>query len=194
MKNTHSKKLLACFLAALGLSVNSLNASAKLHSVKFNQIINNTKFVLNLDEKKYNERNNLNKLADDIYKFLKENCDKETGLFIINLSESNVDYLKLCNRLYTELFNIYSSRDEKYENDYGFSILKSNLDKKQQMLGNRSVLQYYSDLVHNNEKVEFADVSRWLKFISMGINGGNCSVWGRKIQKAVYKLSKVSVI
>ena len=62
--------------------------------------------------------------------------------------------------MHTELFNIYSNRvKSEYKDDYGDSILKSNLDKKCPMLGNRSVLQYYYDFMRDNEKVEFVDVS-----------------------------------
>ena len=56
MKNTRNKKLLACFLTALVLSANSLNVSAKL-----NEVINNTRFVLNLGGNKCGERKRLNK-------------------------------------------------------------------------------------------------------------------------------------
>ena len=185
MKNTRNKKLLACFLTALVLSANSLNVSAKL-----NEVINNTRFVLNLGGNKCGERKRLNKLADDICDFIKKNCDEENGLFITNFSESKGDYLNLCGRLYDELNWIYLRR----ACDYDGSILKKNMDKKQTIFGNElSVLEYYDNL-KNKDRIEFSGLSVWLRLVDMFVIGGNCSVWGGKITKAVKKLAGIGVI
>lgn len=185
MKNTRNKKLLACFLTALVLSANSLNVSAKL-----NEVINNTRFVLNLGGNKCGERKRLNQLADDIGDFIKKNCDKKTGLFITNFSESKGDYLNLCERLYNELNWIYLHR----ACDYDGSILKKNMDKKQKIFGNElSVLEYYDNL-KNKDRIEFSKLSLWLKVVSLAVIGGNCSVWGGRITKTVEKLARIGVI
>ena len=156
---------------------------------KLNEVINNIRFVLNLGGNKCDERKRLNSLAKDIDDFIIKNCYEKDVLHMgfNNFSESKYDYLELCNRLYNELNWIYLHR----EFIYGGSILKQEINEKKSYLNNKSVLQYYSDLISNNE-ITFDKLSTWLRVL-LFIEGGNCSVWGEKIKKAVSKLYQLRI-
>ena len=106
MKNTHGKKLLACFLAALGLSMNSLNVSAK-----HGQIRENIKFYFGKECKKLDERNELDRLAGAIQNFLSiENVNNSSNVNNADANSVVCCFIELAKELYKCLYKIQSRR------------------------------------------------------------------------------------
>ena len=174
MNSIRNKKLLACFLTALGLSANSLNTSAKN-----SQFMSNMKFELNkitasqiFGGKKIEEKvalDNILKESNELYKLA------EGDSMIDSISENDAydRFFDLCNRLYSKLLEMYRHRcDKNYD-----SLLKKSLGE---------ILKFYP-----SENISYVCMKEWLFKITgdenrpneyPGIKWGNFSV-GSTIKK-----------
>ena len=180
MKDTRNKKLLACFLVALGLSANSPNVSADFN---IKQAGSNIRFAFRiLGGKKVKERDDLNKLADDISSFLTSldvSCAGNIGNATIESMTRG--YIDICIKLKKKLSEIIKSR-ENVDSKLSHSIQEKNI-----------INEFPAPINSGNFRLfKLDELQTWLgKFLE--IQGGHFTAFGGKIIDAVRKLSKVDM-
>lgn len=195
MNSSRNKKLLACFLTALGLSANSLNVSAKN-----SQFMSNMKFELNkLTNSKFfggtkiKEKAGLDILleeSEELYNSFDEDNLTNNNVKKFNFNNDEEAYNKffeLCSRLYDKSTEIINHRISKRYN----SLLCTSLGQ---------ILNDYPLKENNNEvnyEVNYENMNAWLLKIvgsreDSGIKWGKFSV-GSIIQKIANNLFSINI-
>ena len=171
MKNTHSKKLLACFLAALGLSANSANVNV---SASFKQFGSDLRFALNLGGEKAEERKKLDQLADKI----NDRCVGKIDEISDNKGKIKLDQIELsdiASELYENLCEIAEYRKRK----------KYNSKLYDSLTGNNNSLNLINEYPGN---INGAKTKQWISNVYNSVNGGKLTVFQGKIKTALQKL------
>ena len=189
MKDAHNKKLIACFLVALGLSSNSPNVSANFN---IKQAGSNIRFAFRIfGGEKVKEKNDLSELAQKINTFLKGLNEKNTPWEdnLINKSANfaeacKKEYVYICISLEKNLSSIKSNRPQ------GSSTLGDLIGNKE--LTNSTVIQKLNDNNIDIDGCDFNQLQSWLINVSE-IYGGKFTVWQDDIKTAVNDLSKLNL-
>ena len=168
MNSSRNKKLLACFLTALGLSANSLDVSAKN-----SQFMSNARFALNeitnskfFGGTKIKEKGCLDILASKSKEFY-DKCKNRT---FKKEDEVYDKFFLLCSELYSELEIEYRHRYEKGYN----SLLYGSLGE---------ILELYP-CEYNNIEVNFENMHNWLLLLKVA---------GTKEEPGILKYGRFSV-
>ena len=172
MKNTHSKKLLACFLAALGLSANSANVNV---SASFKQFGSDLRFALNLGGEKAEERKKLDQLADKI----NDRCVGKIDEISDNKGKIKLDQIELsdiASELYENLCEIAEYRKRK----------KYNSKLYDSLTGNNNSLNLINEYPGN---INGAKTRQWISNVYKSVNGGKLTVFQGKIKTALQNLT-----
>ena len=181
MNSSRNKKLLASFLTALGLSMNSANVSADFNAKQF---LSNARFACKvLGGQKAEEKNKLDNWVNEVYRFISnpENNNNNEVFFR--------SYLNLCNEFQTALQDIRSKRNNS-------SKLFNKLSADDFLNAPSVVINLSSN---STSEIEINDVQKWLnKFIKADINGGYFTIWDTnmmsKIREAAKKLYSAAQI
>ena len=181
MKSKRNKKLLACFLLAMGISTNRSNVSAN-----FSQCLGDARFALKIfGGAKVKERNKLNDLAEGINEFLgKDNIDIE--------NEEGVKWAAYCKfgrRLYKLLNNDKDGiLKRRINNDFNSELVRNLRDLVQKDVPR--VFTQSDDYLSNLSLDDVKSVSEWLKSISKIVRkGGHLTVWTENMDNAIKKLA-----
>ena len=160
MNSSRNKKLLACFLTALGLTTNSANVNV---SASFKQFGGDLRFALNLGGEKAEERKKLDQLADKIGKFLKGNTE-------VKLSD-------IASELYKNLFEIACRRCKENYNSKLYDDLTGNNANQ-----SFNAIKDYPGNINGNKTKD------WIGEVYKSVHGGKLTVFQGKIKIALSNL------